>query len=325
MSIALAAVLGLAYFGFSMNTENESNVAVSTTTRIEKETADYNFGDVYDVQQRMISQNTINHKREMVTFTDQAQDSNRVVGGQPVYDLSQREFVSNKMNNLNPNPWNKVGPGIGVGPNVPAYGGKQQLFRVLPVNMNESRLTQLPGRLRAPPTAVAPQGESRPVISKNRPDKVFENPFMSSQSLAVKTAPPTRPDDIRGQRLTKKDHSLVRTDDLEVGGPIFNLGMAHTVTANTMKDTNRINPDRAGNPGRMNVTDGPLATNGMITSVRIDANEFRVNHGALPMGYIREGQQEANQYKGNPGPSSLYPLDLAKKQLVNNPFNHIIN
>ena len=39
-----------------------------------------------------------------------------------------------------------VGPGVGVGPNVPAYGGYQQLFRVNPVNVGEYRLTTLPGR-----------------------------------------------------------------------------------------------------------------------------------------------------------------------------------
>jgi len=39
-----------------------------------------------------------------------------------------------------------VGPGLGVGPDVPAYGGYQQLFRVEPNNVGAYRLTTLPGR-----------------------------------------------------------------------------------------------------------------------------------------------------------------------------------
>lgn len=322
MSLALAAVLGLAYFGFSSNNnEPESNVAVSTTTRIEKENAEFNFGDVYDVQQRAIS-NRHSHKQEVTSFQDVSTIAGHSVGGQPVYNVREREYVTNKMNNVNPNPWVRVGPGIGVGPNVPSYGGKQQLFRVLPVNMNESRLTQLPGGVRAPPTALVPSGEARPNVSKNKVEKVWSNMPIGGPGLAVKTAPPTRPEEVRGQRFTKKDHSLVRTDDLSIGGPRTDLGMAHIVTENTMKQTKRINPDTMGNPGRMNVREGPLGAHGMVTSVRVDDNKFVTNHGSTNVGYIRTGQQEINQYKENPGTAVVYPLDLAKRQLENNPFNH---
>lgn len=325
MSLAVAAVIGLAYLGHKMtNDESDDTVQVNTTNRREKETASFQFGDYYDVQQRNISNRTFYHKQEKVNFGDVSDKANRVVGGQPVYDTAQREYVTNKMNNLNPNPWTKVGPGIGVGPNVPAYGGKQQLFRVLPVNTNEHRLTQLPGRPGAPPASQIYMGENRAPVAKNRPEKVWTREQVKGTSVNI--AAPGRPTEIKGSFLTKKDQSIFRSDDLSTGAPTYNVGMGHIVTSNTpMNSTNRGNLDRMGNPERMNVTDGPLARNGMVTSVRIDAIELPVNHGNTKLSYARTAQQEINAYKENPGTSEVYPLDTAKKQLQNNPYNHTIN
>lgn len=323
MSLAVAAVIGLAYLGHKLSSDSDDQVPVVNTKRLEKETAQYNFKDYYDVQQRNIANKSFYHKQENVNFGDISDKANRNVTGQPVSDVSQREFVSNKMNNVNPNPWNKVGPGMGVGPNVPAYGGKHQLFRVLPVNTNEHRLTQLPGRPQAPPASQVPLSENRPTVVRNRPDKDWV--WQPGASAAIKTAAPTRPTEVKGSFLTKKDQSIVRTDDLSIGAPGYNVGMAHIVTDNTSVKTNRENLDRMPNPGRMNVTDNPLARNGMVTSVRIDAYELPINHGATKLGYDRTAQQEANPYKENPGTASVYPLDLAKKQLQNNPYNHTIN
>ncbi len=326
MSLAVAAVIGLAFLGHKMATnESDDTVEVNTTTRREKETAEFQFGDYYDVQQRNIANRTFYHKQEKVNFGDISDKANRIVGGQPVYDVSQREYVTNKMNNVNPNPWTRVGPGIGVGPNVPAYGGKQQLFRVLPVNVNEHRLTQLPGRPAAPPASQVALGESRAPVAKNRPEKVWTRDPM--RGTFKNEAPPTHPEEVKGSFLTKKDQSIYRTDDLSTGGPGYNLGMGHIVTGKTGLglSSNRENPNRAGNPERMNVTGGPLARNGMVTSVRIDAIELPVQHGATKLTYIRDGLQEANQFKDAPGPAKVYPLDTAKKQLQNNPYNHSIN
>ena len=50
------------------------------------------------------------------------------------------------MNNLSPVEKQLVGPGLGVGAEVPAFGGHQQLFRVNPENVGAYRLTTLPGR-----------------------------------------------------------------------------------------------------------------------------------------------------------------------------------
>lgn len=324
MSLAVAAVMGLAFIGHKLaNNESDDTVEVNTTTRREKETAQFQFGDYYDVQQRNIANRTFYHKQEKVNFGDISDKANRTVGGQPVYDVSQREYITNKMNNVNPNPWTRVGPGIGVGPNVPAYGGKHQLFRVLPVNVNEHRLTQLPGRPAAPPASSVSLGETRALGAKNRPEKVWTRE--PARGTFKNEAPPSRAQEVKGSFLTKKDHSIYRSDDLSTGIPGYNVGMAHIVTGTDTNTTNRGNPDRMGNPERMNVTGGPLARNGMVTSVRIDALELPANHGATKLSYARTAQQEANQFKDMPGPGDLYPLTTAKTQLQNNPYNHSIN
>ena len=66
--------------------------------------------------------------------------------GEPVINIYDRPYVSGQMNNFGPVEKELVGPGLGVGPDVPAYGGYQQLFRVEPNNVGAYRLTTLPGR-----------------------------------------------------------------------------------------------------------------------------------------------------------------------------------
>jgi hypothetical protein len=79
------------------------------------------------------------------SFHDIAQD--RFVGGLPSYiSAESQQYVSGIMDNIGPVEKSQVGPGLGVGPNVPAYGGYQQLFRVKPTNVGEYKLTSLPGR-----------------------------------------------------------------------------------------------------------------------------------------------------------------------------------
>jgi hypothetical protein len=88
----------------------------------------------------------VNHhgKQEMPSFGDVS--FMKHVNGEPVRDFRDRPYVSGKMNNLSPADKTLVGPGLNVGPDVPAYGGNQQLFRVNPTNVGAYKLTTLPGR-----------------------------------------------------------------------------------------------------------------------------------------------------------------------------------
>lgn len=325
MSLAIAALIGLAFAGQQVTKDTSEpeteKYDYNTTSRREKETAQYNVDDVFDIQQRNIGNNSFIHKQENRNLADITDFGSRYPVGAPVWDLSSREYVTNKMNNLNPNPWVRVGPGLGVGPNVPAYGGKQQLFRVLPVNTNEHRLTQLPGRFVAPPVAPVFSQELPSMVQKNKPEKEY-TVITGGPNRVIKTAPPGRPTDVRGERHVKRETYQEYTER-----PSWKLNDGYKIAPkNQLLHTrdNRSNPDRPGNPGGMNVREGPLKAGGMVTSVRIDDNPNRiVQGGSSTLGYSRNAIQEFNTFKENPNPN-FKTLDLARNQLKENPFNFFL-
>lgn len=306
---ALAAVVGLAFVGKQMS--EEKAVAKQTPTIV-----------VNDEDPRLRG-NFGYEKQEMSNFAVVSNFGSRPVYGQPVYNLTNRQNVSNTMKNLNPSPWTRVGPGIGVGPNVPSYGGYQQLAREMPANINEHRLTQLPGRAQAPPKSVVPNPEMGTIVSKNRPDKDFSRG--PGKGSAILRAPEARPRFVRMKYTTLKEQSIKRSDDI-TGGPRYILDSGYIVTGNQTLDktNNRSKPDRAANPGRMNVRADPLGASGAITTLKPDDNSHTpiVSGGALiQSGYVRTGIQEINPFKDTKD-FRTDDLDLAKKQLAENVYNH---
>ena len=86
-------------------------------------------------------------KEAVLNLQDMTKTNGRSPYGQPVYDMYNRQYITNKMNNLSPlEAPNTVGPGLGLDPSVKAGGGFQDFFRVLPTNINEEKLTTLEGR-----------------------------------------------------------------------------------------------------------------------------------------------------------------------------------
>ena len=55
--------------------------------------------------------------------------------GLEILEMRDRMFDTGRMNNLAPIEKQQVGPGLGVGSEIPSFGGYQQLFRVNPVNV----------------------------------------------------------------------------------------------------------------------------------------------------------------------------------------------
>lgn len=320
---AIAAVLGLAFLGNSMAKDDTKPVEEVLTARPELATAQYQDNPT-------IRANRWSGKQAM-NFVPTVPNRSRDVHGQPVYNFDDRQAITNKMNNVNPNPWVRVGPGLGVPSDVPAYGGYQQLLRVLPTNTNEHRLTTLPGRVQGPPKNIVPLQEAPMVMFKNRPEKDFYRE--TTQKAATARAPEARGQYIKGVRWTRRDVSMVRNDDLQYGAPKYvnPRDAAHAITGNQSLDRcdRRSKEDRAGNAGRMNVRADPLGAHGAVTSVRVDSipePEPRVGQRIVPESYSRTGLQQANPFKENQnfmsGDSSL---SLAKRQLADNPFNHTIN
>lgn len=312
-AVALAAVVGLAYIGKQMTDVPPTKVPQQVPNELDTR----------------VSQRPFGQKQTVESFRDIAPNASRHTYGQPVYNLTSRENVSNTMKNLSPNPWVRVGPGLGVGPDVPATGGYQQYIREIPVNPNEERLTQLPGRVQAPPTAIAPAGpELTFEVAKNRPDQVYSrNPMPGSATIR---APEARSRYVKGSRSTLKDQTIGRETDL-LGAPLIitnnPLNSAYIVTGNQSLDRKdaRSKPHRAGNAGNMNVRAHPLGAHGMVTGLKSDTNSVPVITGApnVPKNYVRTAIQEANPYKETVNAlASDDGLSLAKRQLQNNVYNH---
>ena len=189
-------------------------------------------------------------------------DGKRFPFGQPVYDVSARENVSNKMNNLNPSEKVYVGRGLGLDPNVPAAGGFQQFFRVLPNNMNEERLTNLPGTWGGPANSVVKNGGTTmgEITHHAQPSKAwYREPSQNrgqGQGGAL-TAQEGRPDFVKTRRTTNRQETGYRDDTLGDGPAGYFVTQAYDSTllnnGMTRSTNNRVNPDRASNPGRMNV------------------------------------------------------------------------
>jgi hypothetical protein len=254
-------------------------------------------------------------------------DGKRFPYGQPVYDLYNRQGITNKMNNLNPADKKYVGRGLGVGPDVPAQGGFQQFFRVLPTNTNENRLTQLPGRVGPPVAAVA----SAPTVigsltQVQRPSKVYSREMGGAKNIVPAHEP--RPTESRTERSTLKDQTVVRSDTLSFGaGQYQNVKMdARDMTGNQIRGTdNRSNEIDGFMPGggRMNVRQGPLGMNGALTQIREDTTALPIPPAGPTAGRFQQYKDaevyKFNEYKSNQNPYSAN-LSLAQRQLKDNPL-----
>jgi hypothetical protein len=266
------------------------------------------------------------------SFTDVVPNGTRFPFGQPVYQTDgSREPVTNKMNNVTPTDKKYVGRGLGLDPDVPASGGFQQFFRILPNNMNEERLTNLAGTWGGPANPIVKNGLttmgaiSHPAkLSKTTSDYKPMQTRGQGQGGAI-TAPETRPDFQKTRRTTNRQETGLRKDGLEMG-PAQYMVYEHYGSAynDPMRwSNNRINPDRAGNPGRMNVRADPVGAVGANTNTRLEAGALPVRPADASRGsrYIPNQYDKLNVFKGQKDPRTDR-LNLANNVLQNNPFAH---
>jgi len=87
-------------------------------------------------------------------------------------------------------------------------------------------------------------------------------------------------------------------------------------------------PNRMGNAGRMNVRESALKQGGALTAVRSDTSRVdgRMNgaNGGWTQQYKQKSFHQFNAYKGNANPNTQ-SLDIAKRQLQNNPLAHSLS
>lgn len=138
-----------------------------------------------------------------------------------ISNMRERMVDPGRMNNLSPVEKQLVGPGLGIGPNVPAFGGHQQLFRVNPENVGAYRLTTLPGRSGP---AVDVNGGRRGIageLTQNRPEKTAflleRRPATAGRAQGMSGLVP-RGEQEQMKRLTNRSETGLREDGLEFSG-----------------------------------------------------------------------------------------------------------
>jgi len=346
---SLAAVVGLVYAGKRISDAKEVSEAEQATmpapppkTLTKFDLVKYNVFAQQDMQVDKLNQapNTgrgfsgdfrLRPKEIAPNLGDIVKDGKRFPFGQPVYDLSAREPVTNKMNNVNATEKVYVGRGLGLDPNVPAAGGFQQFFRIYPNNINEERLTNLPGNWGGPADSLVKGGAQilGAVTHQAKVSKTWTRDPAQNRGQGqggALTAPEGRPDFQKTRRTTNRQETGMRTDGLDMGPGQYMIGQQYgrlTDTKIPRATDNRSNPDRAGNAGRMNVRADPADAVGANTTTRLEAGPLPIRpaDGSRQSNYIRNQYDKLNVFKGVQDPRTEH-LDMASKVLKNNPFAH---
>jgi len=169
---------------------------------------------------------TSKQKKEIVATLQDTAPNVQFPFGQPVYNLYDRQNVSSRMNNLSSAERRFVGPGLGVPASVPAYGGYQQQFRVMPNNVGAYRLTTLPGRS-GPAKDFVSRGSERLTVTQNRPQKTYQllgaegkRPLERGRAQGqggMLTGQREREMYVKTQRPTIRSETSTRMDGLEFG------------------------------------------------------------------------------------------------------------
>jgi hypothetical protein len=356
--LALAAVVGLVFAGKTL-AEGKERSAPSpvkpTTTKPPLTRRDIDMmadsvghrADAFDLRNtnpnfgRRINDWRLQPKDAVPNLQDVTPTNSRFPYGQPVYDLYNREYITNKQNNLSPleQPM-RIGPGLGVGADVLAAGGFHDYFRALPTNINEERLTTLEGR-EGPANPVVKNGGAAYIgdITQQAPASktAFRAPgaYGGGGAQSALVAPEGRPNFLKTKKPTIRGETGLRTDTLSDGPPQYNIqqpyaagdGGSYTGLPLTRSSGYRTKPDRAANGARMNVRSDPVNQVGAATQLRIEARPEQPGpmaitgtnqgRGTLPP----EFDDPLNEFKANPNPrASAGFLDIAIQQLEKNPL-----
>ena len=218
--ISIMAIAGLVYAGRKLSKSEEKYSVEGNPIEEQEIVSEFSDIDVtappgYLGPLSPLEEPTFQTKEEIGSFADISRQQ-RSSGGE-VLTMRNRMYDAGRMNNLSPVEKQLVGPGLGVGPEVPAFGGNQQLFRVNPENVGAYRLTTLPGRSGP---AFDPKGGRRGVVGKvsqNRPEKTAflpeRLPTAAGRAQGMSGRTP-RAEHERTKRTTNRSETGSRTDTL---------------------------------------------------------------------------------------------------------------
>ena len=218
--ISIMAIAGLVYAGRKLSQPDEKYTVEGNEIEEPEIVSEFSDRDV-SIQSEYLGplsplvEPIYNSKQEMGSFA-QIAPQQRSSGGE-VLSMRNRMYDAGRMNNLSPIEKQLVGPGLGVGPEVPAFGGHQQLFRVNPENVGAYRLTTLPGR--SGPAFDAKGGRRGIVgeVAHNRPEKTAflygRLPPVAGRAQGMTGRTP-RAEHERTKKTTNRSETGSRTDTL---------------------------------------------------------------------------------------------------------------
>ena len=135
-----------------------------------------------------------------------------------------------------------------------------------------------------------------------------------------------RPDQIKTRKTTNRQETGKRGDTLELGPAQYSIYQHYSQLTDKQlphNTGNRVNPDRAGNAGRMNVRADPQGQVGTATQLRAESVPVPVPHmnGGRFQNYLPAEMYKMNQSKANANPlASPKVLGLARDVLKQNPI-----
>jgi hypothetical protein len=291
--ISIAAVAALVYAGKVLSAPSPTPTPAPTPapTPVVVE-------DVVDDDDDFIPYNE--SKVEVPSFGDIA-PQRRTSGGE-ILDMRNRLYDQGKMNNLSPIEKQLVGPGLGLAPEVPAAGGFQQQYRVMPTNVGEYKLTQLPGRTNHGSDTMGGRRGLVGEVAKNRPERtteLFERlPTARGRAQGMSAITP-RQEHERTKRTTNRSETGLRTDGLEVSAP-----KRFTSAMTIAQEPTRNKSDLTGAQFQFNdrVQPGIHSFHGAyVNSAAVKAAQARDNKTLMELGFRPEDKRGQANRMGNPG------------------------
>ena len=233
------------------------------------------------------------------------------------------------------------------GPAADITGGRSSLVGQLTHNKPEttaflpSRLPTMAGRAQGMSGAVPRASHQKTMRTTNRSETGMRSDGLGYNGAKRFVSAQTMPQDPTRFRSDRNDEQYQYYNQPAPG--ITNFRGAYTnsaasqVTAKTNEELmkygfrpedRRGKANRMGNRGRMNVRESALKAGGALTSVRTDTTRIDGRFAAANGGWTQQYQQKPyhqfNAYKGNANPNTR-SLDIAKRQLQNNPLAHSLS
>ena len=296
--ISLMAVAGLVYAGRTLSKKAEPDMSVGPAPPPKQPAPPPSQVPDFKANE-FVSRVEVPSKREMESFADISIQQRS--GGQEILNMRNRLYDQGRMNNLSPIEKQLVGPGLGVGADVPAVGGYQQMFRVNPINVGEYRLTTLPGR--TGPAADITGGRSAVVgqLTHNKPETTAHlhsrYPTLPGRAQGMSGVVP-RNEHEKTKRTTNRSETGLRTDGLGYNGA------KRFVSAQTLsQDPTRFKTDR--NDEQYAYVNRPApgihSHHGGYTNSAAAQMMARTNDELMKYGFRPEDRRGKPNRMGNPG------------------------